>query len=160
MWDIWGEIFPIPDTPFLFNHTKESIKEDEQEKNRKRHGNCKKSSTENRDWQSLWRKSLLLDKIEQEKKLLAKGTEIEGNQGPHPSIHKAAQSEPSLSKCKSPVPMKFKFKKKSDIAKSKPSLADSYAQFVGGKFTLPMYLYLNRNEKCFMNHIIIYRTNG
>src|SRR5260370_14155518 len=52
MWDIWGEIFPIPDTPFLFDHTKESIKEDEWEKNRKRCENCKKSSTEDRVWQS------------------------------------------------------------------------------------------------------------
>src|SRR5260370_7203021 len=79
MWDIWGEIFPIPDTPFLFDHTKESIKEEEWEKNKKRHEYCKKPSTEDQDWQLSWRKSLLLDKIEQEKKLLAKGTE----QSPH-----------------------------------------------------------------------------
>src|SRR5260370_13685816 len=143
MWDIWGEIFPIPNTPFLFDHTKESIKEDEWEKkkNKKRCENCEKSSTEDQVWQLSWRKSLLLDKIKQEKKLLAKGTEqsphmkatldhinhektclktqIKRNQGPDPSIHEAAQSELGLSKCKSPIPMKLKFKKKSDIAKSK-----------------------------------------
>src|SRR5260370_12892724 len=140
MWDIWGEIFPIPNIPFLFNHNKESIEEDEWEKNKKRCENCEKSSTEDQDWQLSWRKSLLLDKIEQ-KKLLAKGidqsphtkatldhinhekthlkTQIKGNQGPDSSNHEAAQSEPGLSKCKSPIPMKLKFKKKSDIAKSK-----------------------------------------
>ena len=36
MWEMWGEIFPFPDAPFLFDHTKDSIEEDQREKDRKK----------------------------------------------------------------------------------------------------------------------------